>query len=124
MAAMTLFGSPPDKYWRNTTARQSSSSAPPFQEFDMELPAFCYAFGQNYRSIYCYRLDQSGIKPADLLQRIKHYFSENMPSMYGFTVYSSYKYSDTNGHFPFPCPNKSAVAFHAVVAVGYDDAKK
>lgn len=124
MAAMTLFGAPPEKYWPYTTARPSPSSAPPVPDFDMEPPAFCYAFGQNYQSIYYYRLDQSGVKPADLLQRIKSYLAGNMPSMFGFTVYSSYQYSGTNGHFPFPCPNESAVAGHAVVAVGYDDAKK
>lgn len=47
-----------------------------------------------------------------------------MPSMFGFAVYGSYQYSGKNGHFPFPCPKESVAGGHAVVAVGYDDAKK
>jgi C1A family cysteine protease len=124
MAAMTLFGAPPEKYWPYTTAKPTPVAPPPAPDFDMEPPAFCYAFAQNYQSIDYYRLDPPGVKPADLLQRIKTYLAGNMPSMFGFAVYSSYQYSGKNGHFPFPCPKESVVAGHAVVAVGYDDTKK
>jgi C1A family cysteine protease len=123
MAAMTLFGTPPEKYWPYTTAKPGPV-APPTTDFDMEPPAFCYAFAQNYQSIKYYRLDPPGVTPANLLQRIKTHLAGNMPSMFGFAVYSSYQYSGTNGHFPFPCPKESAVGGHALVAVGYDDAKK
>ncbi|AEJ01143.1 peptidase C1A papain [Nitrosomonas sp. Is79A3] len=124
MAAMTLFGAPPEKYWPYTTVKPSPVSPPPAPDFDMEPPAFCYAFAQNYQSIVYYRLDPIGITPADLLQRIKTYLAGNMPSMFGFTVYSSYRQSGSNGHLPFPCPKESTEGGHAVVAVGYDDAKK
>lgn len=123
MAAMTLFGAPPEKYWPYTTVKPSPVSPPPAPDFDMEPPAFCYAFAQKYQSIVYYRLDPIGITPADLLQRIKTYLA-NMPSMFGFTVYSSYRQSGSSGHFPFPCPKESTVGGHAVVAIGYDDAKK
>lgn len=123
MAALTLFGVPPEKYWPYTTSTPGPV-APPTPNFDMEPPAFCYAYAQNYQSIDYFRLDPPGLSPADLLQRIKTFLAGNMPSMFGFTVYSSYQYSGSNGHFPFPCPNEKAVAGHAVVAVGYDDAKK
>lgn len=52
MAAMTLFGAPPEKYWPYTTARPNPVAPPPAPDFDMEPPAFCYAFAQNYQSIY------------------------------------------------------------------------
>ena len=123
MAAMTLFGAPPEKYWPYTTAKPGPV-APPTTDFDMEPPAFCYAFAENYQSINYYRLDPPGVTPANLLQMIKTNLAGKMPSMFGFTVYSSYQYSGTNGCFPFPCPKESAVGGHAVVAVGYDDAKK
>ena len=123
MAAMTLFGAPPEKYWPYTTAKPGAVAAPK-ADFDTEPPALCYAFAQNYKSINYFRLDPPGVAPADLLQRIKKYLAGSMPSMFGFTVYSSYQYSGSNGHFPFPCPNEKAVGGHAVVAVGYDDAKK
>lgn len=122
MAAMTLFGVPPEKYWPYTTARPGHAD-PSAPDFDSEPPAFCYAFAQNYQSIQYFRLDPPGISPEDLLQRIKVFLAANMPSMFGFTVYSSYQYSGTSGHFPFPCPRERAVGGHAVVAVGYDDAK-
>jgi C1A family cysteine protease len=123
MAAMTLFGAPPEKYWPYTTAKPGSV-APPTADFDMEPPAFCYAFAQNYQSIDYFRLDAPGVTAADLLQTIKTYLAGSMPSMFGFTVYSSYQSSETTGHLPFPCPTESAVGGHAVVAVGYDDAMK
>ncbi len=124
MAAMTLFGAPPEKYWPYTTVRPGPVSPPPAPDFDREPPAFCYAFAQNYQSIVYYRLDPPGVTPADLLQRIKFYLAGSMPAMFGFTVYSSYQFSGKNGHFPFPCPEENTVGGHAVVAVGYDDAKK
>ncbi|WP_031433018.1 C1 family peptidase [Methylomarinum vadi] len=123
MAAMTLFGVPPEKYWPYTTAKPGPI-APPTTHFDMEPPAFCYAFAQNYQSVKYYRLDPPGVNPADLLQRIKTNLAANMPAMFGFTVYNSYQYSGSNGHFPFPCPTEKVMGGHAVVAVGYDDTKK
>ncbi len=124
MAAMTLFGVPPEKYWPYTTAKPGPVAPAPAPDFDMEPPAFCYSFAQNYQSIDYFRLDPPGISAADLLQRIKTYLAANMPSMFGFTVYLSYQFSGTNGHFPYPCPGERAVGGHGVVAVGYDDAKK
>ncbi|MGZ8227933.1 MAG: C1 family peptidase [Methylococcaceae bacterium] len=123
MAAMTLFGAPPEKYWPYTTEKPGPFAATA-QDFDSEPPAFCFAYAQNYQSIQYFRLDPPGISPADLLQRIKTFLTANMPSMCGFTVYSAYQYSGANGHFPFPCPGEQAVGGHAVVVVGYDDAKK
>lgn len=123
MAAMTLFGAPPEKYWPYTTAKPGTVTAPA-TDFDTEPPAFCYAFAQSYQAIKYYRLDPPGVAPADLLQRIKTHLAGNMPLMFGFTVYSSYQYSGSNGQISFPSPNESVVGGHAVVAVGYDDAKK
>lgn len=123
MAAMALFGAPPEKYWPYTTAKPDTVT-PPTNDFDTEPSAFCYAFGQNYQSINYYRLDPPGITPADLLQRIKTYLAGNMPSMFGFTVYNSFKLTEKEGNFPFPCPKECIAGGHAVVVVGYDDAKK
>lgn len=124
MAAMTLFGAPPEKYWPYTTARPGPVAPPAAPDFDMEPPAFCYAFAQNYQSILYYRLDYPGVTQANLLQRIKTHLRANMPSMFGFAVYTSYQYSGKNGHFPFPCATEKVVGGHAVIAVGYDDDKK
>lgn len=114
MGAMVLFGVPPEEYW-------------PYQiaNFDKEPTAFCYAFAQNYQSISYYRLDPPGTTPADLLTRIKTNLASGLPSMFGFTVYSSIVQANSNGgQIPFPTSGDKIEGGHAVVVAGYDDKLK
>ena len=113
MGAMTLFGVPPEEYWPYKIA-----------DFDKEPSGFCYAFGQNFQSVSYYRLDPSGTAVNVLLDQIKTYLAAGLPSMFGFTVYSSYGQADATGKFPFPTPGEAIAGGHAVDAVGYDDAMK
>jgi C1A family cysteine protease len=55
------------------------------------------------------------------LNMIKIWLAAGLPSMFGFTVYSSYSQAGSTGKFPFPMPGEQVVGGHAVVAVGYDD---
>ena len=112
MAAMTLFGIPPSEYWPYD-----------IETFDEEPPAFCYAFAQNYQAIQYYRLDPPGTAPDVLLNRIKTYLAGGLPSMFGFTVFSSIWDVGADGKIPFPTPYESTEGGHAVAAVGYDDTK-
>jgi C1A family cysteine protease len=121
MGAMVLFGVPPEKYWPYTT-KKPTPVAPPTIHFDMEPPAFCYAFAQNYQTINYYRLDPPVTPAATLLQRVKVYLAAKLPSMFGFTVFSSIGQANTTGKIPFPCPGERILGGHAIVAVGYDDA--
>lgn len=113
MGAMALFGVPPEKYRPYK-----------IEDFDVEPSAFLYAFAQSFQSINYYRLDPPGISAKDLLNRIKTNLAGNMPAMFGFTVYDSYKQADGKGKIPFPCSTDKVVGGHAVVAVGYDDGMK
>lgn len=113
MAAMALFGAPPEKYWPYNIA-----------SFDVEPPAFCYAFGQSYQSSSYYRLDPPGTTKAVLLSRIKTNLAANLPSMFGFTVYNSISQASTTGKIPYPATGDAVAGGHAIVAVGYDDAMK
>jgi C1A family cysteine protease len=113
MAALVLFGLPPEKYWPYIVAN-----------FDNEPSSFLYAFAENFKSISYYRLDPSGTTPLNLLSRIKLYLAAGLPSMFGFTVYSSYTQANQTGKFPYPMPGESVVGGHAIVAVGYDDTMK
>lgn len=114
MGAMVLFGVPPEEYWPYNTAN-----------FDKEPSAFCYAFAQNYQSMSYYRLDPPGTKPEDLLTRIKTNLASGLPSMFGFTVYSSIvQANDNGGKIPFPTSGDKIEGGHAVVAVGFDDKMK
>ena len=113
MEAMVLFGVPPEEYWRYVIA-----------DFDKEPPAFCYAFAQNYQAISYYRLDPPGTPKDALLSRIKTNLAGGLPSMFGFTVYSSISQAETTGKIPFPTPGDENVGGHAIAAVGYDDKMK
>ncbi len=110
MAAMVLFGVPPEEYWVYDITK-----------FDIDPSCFLYAFAQNYQALSYYRLDPPGTSPADLLTRVKTHLAAGLPSMFGFTVYSSYNQAATTGKIPFPVPGDRVVGGHAIDAVGYDD---
>jgi C1A family cysteine protease len=113
MGALALFGTPPEEYWPYVTA-----------DFDKEPPAFCYAFAQSFQALNYYRLDPPGTLKADLLTRIKTNLTAGLPSMFGFTVYSSISQAATTGKIPYPTRGDKIAGGHAIVAVGYDDAMK
>jgi C1A family cysteine protease len=113
IGSLVLFGVPPEKYWPYIIAK-----------FDIEPSAFLYAFAQNYQAIQYYRLDPPGTTPASLLNLIKAYLAAGLPSMFGFSVYSSYIQANTTGKIPYPAPGERVVGGHAIVAVGYDDGMK
>ena len=111
MYALTLFGVPPEEYYPYNTA-----------DFDKEPSAFCYAFGQSYQAISYYRLDPPGTTRSNLLTQIKTYLANGLPSMFGFTVYSSISQANTNGgKIPYPTRGERVLGGHAIDAVGYDD---
>jgi len=113
MKAMVLFGVPPEAYWEYQVS-----------QFDDEPPAFCYAFAQNYQTIKYYRHDPAGVAPAQVLKRVKTSLAAGLPAMFGFSVYSSIPgMGSGTGDIPFPQPGDSLLGGHAVVAVGYDDAR-
>jgi C1A family cysteine protease len=112
IGAMALFGVPPEEYWPYNTA-----------DFDKEPPAFCYAFAQSFQALTYYRLDPPGTDRAKLLKDIKTKLSASLPSMFGFTVYSSISQAATNGEIPFPSTGEKILGGHAVDVVGYDDKK-
>jgi C1A family cysteine protease len=114
MYALTLFGTPPEEYYPYLVA-----------DFDKEPSAFCYAFAQNYQAISYYRLDPPGSSASTLLTQIKTYLANGLPSMFGFTVYSSINQaSASGGKIPFPTRGEKVLGGHAVNAVGYDDTIK
>ncbi len=114
MGAMRLFGTPPEEYWPYVIS-----------SYDVEPPAFCYAYAQNYQALSYYRLDARGVSTRALLTRIKTNLAAGLPSMFGFTVYSSISQAGSEeGKIPFPAPGERVLGGHAIVAVGYDDNKR
>jgi len=110
MGALVLFGVPPEEYLPYVIA-----------DFDKEPSAFCYAFAQNYQAITYYRLDPPGTTKDVLLSRIKTSLAAGLPSMFGFTVYSSISQAATTGKIPYPTPGERILGGHAIVVSGYND---
>jgi C1A family cysteine protease len=114
MKAMVMCGVPPEQYWPYVIAK-----------YDEEPSAFLYALGDNYEAVKYYRLDPAGTTRAKRLEAIKTGLAAGLPSMFGFTVYSSIPAAgDGKGEIPFPTTGDTVQGGHAVLAVGYDDAKK
>jgi C1A family cysteine protease len=113
MGALVLFGVPPEEYWPYAIA-----------DFDKEPSAFCYAFAQNFQAIQYYRLDPTGTSKPTLLTRIKTNLAAGLPSMFGFTVYTSISQADKTGKIPCPTLGEKVSGGHAIVAVGYDNTMK
>lgn len=108
MQAMLMLGVPPEKQWPYKIA-----------DFDKEPDAFLYSLAHKFEAYSYYRLaPQKGQTQLDVL--LDH-LAGGMPFMFGFTVYSSIS---NDGWIPIPTKNDSVEGGHAIVAVGYDDAKK
>jgi C1A family cysteine protease len=113
MQALALFGVPPEEYLPYV-----------IPDYDNEPSAFCYSFAQNYQAISYYRLDPFGTQRDTLLTRIKTNLVVGLPSMFGFTVFSSISQAGSTGKIPFPISGEKREGGHAIVAVGYDDKMK
>ena len=110
MGALVLFGAPPERYWPYNTA-----------SFDVEPPAFCYAFGANFQALRYFRFDPVGTSPVQALANIKSYLAAGFPSMFGFPVYPEYDHPLPGALVAYPGPNSQSRGGHANVAAGYDD---
>jgi C1A family cysteine protease len=115
MEAMVLFGLPPEQYWPYVTS-----------QYEVEPSAFLYSFAASYKALKYYRLDPPGTSPANLLNTIKTNLNNAMPSMFGFTVFSSYVQASAanKGAIPFPAAGEKVMGGHAIVAIGYNDTIK
>ena len=121
MAALALFGVPPETYWPYTDLQQPGITNQ--RTFDEEPTAFIYEMADDFEGINYFCHDPYGVpvQPANILNSVKTYLSYGIPSMFGFWVFPSYTRGDVKGSFPFPAPGEQAFAGHAVDAVGYDD---
>ena len=116
MEALALFGAPPERYWPYD-ARPAASNT----RYDVEPPAFCYAFGANYQGLKYFRLDPAGTAAAQALANIKAYLAAGFPSMFGFPVYPEYDNPLAGGLVAYPGAGSRSRGGHANVAAGYDD---
>lgn len=115
MGALALCGVPPEKYWPYDVSK-----------FDTEPSAFLYAIADNFEALtyFCHDPAGANLPRAKVLASVKSYLAAGVPSMFGFFGFSSFEKTNVPGGIPYPCPDERAQWGHAIVAVGYDDAKK
>lgn len=124
MAALVLFGAPPEKYFPYTTIKDPGPAGE--RTFDDEPSSFVYALAEDYECIsyFCHDPLGQNVSPEDVLSSVKKYIAAGIPSMFGFYGFPSFNNTNIKGGVPFPCPGERAVWGHAIVAVGYDDNMK
>jgi len=117
MGALALCGLPEERFWPYSDRAD---------EFDREPPAFVYALADNCEALKYFSHDPAGqaVSGAATLASVKKHIAAGVPSMFGFWGFGSFDSADAPGSIPFPCSNEKAEWGHAIVAVGYDDAKK
>lgn len=79
----------------------------------------CYAVAKNHTVKLYQRL-------TPVLNTLKGCLASGYPFVFGFTVYESFESQQVaqTGIVPMPGPKEKSVGGHAVVCVGYDDAKQ
>jgi len=85
-------------------------------KFKTKPPQDCYATAIDHQIVNYFRLSN--------LQEIKACLTDGYPVSFGFTVYESFHDIDSSGIMLMPLPNENVLGGHAVLAVGYDDAKQ
>lgn len=111
MQALRTFGVPPEKAW------------PYLPQFlDVEPAPFHYAYAANYKATHYFRLDTEGVTDEQLLARVKSSLAGDLPAMFGLALFASMD-GGSRGEIPMPGPFDARTLLHALVAVGYDDAK-
>jgi C1A family cysteine protease len=97
----------PELLWKYNTAK-----------FATKPPVIAYKDALNHQAIQYMRVQQT-------LGQLKGCIADGFPFVYGFTVYESFESPQVakTGIVPLPSDGDAAMGGHAVMAVGYDDAK-
>jgi C1A family cysteine protease len=89
------------------------------RKFAIRPSAKCYSQALENQALQYMRLTHD-------LQEMQSCLAEGFPFVFGFTVYESFMTDKVavNGNVPIPKKTERVVGGHAVMAVGYNDAKK
>ena len=106
--SVAKLGDCPETEWPYTIARFKTKPSPE-----------CYADALRYRVVSYQRL-------TPVLSQLKGCLASGYPFVFGFTVYESFESPQVakTGHASLPGAGERAIGGHAVVGVGYQDAKQ
>jgi len=106
--SVAKLGDCPETEWPYTIARFKTKPSPE-----------CYADALRYRVVSYQRL-------MPVLSQLKGCLASGYPFVFGFTVYESFESPQVarTGHASLPGSSERAIGGHAVVGVGYQDAKQ
>ena len=87
--------------------------------FTAKPPAACYADALKYKVLSYQRVTQTA-------GQLKGCLASGWPFVFGFTVYESFESAQVarTGHASLPQSHEAPVGGHAVMGVGYDDARQ
>lgn len=112
LGAIRMFGVPNEQYWPYTDDPK---------KFDVLPNPLLIGLAQNFKGLKHFRVDYSS-NGDENIRRMREYLYAGYCLGMGFTVFSSYQQSKTNGgSFPFPSTNEGVEGGHAVTIIGYDD---
>ena len=88
-------------------------------KFRTKPPKKCYADALKYKVVLYQRVTQA-------LSQLKGCIASGWPFVFGFTVYEGFESAQVakSGHAGLPKSGEAVIGGHAVVAVGYDDARQ
>jgi len=89
------------------------------RKFTRKPPARAYVEAEKHQAIAYQRVTQS-------LPQMRGCLAAGTPFVFGFTVYESFESPSVarTGRMPMPGPGEKSLGGHAVLAVGYNDAKQ
>jgi C1A family cysteine protease len=103
--------------YQPTPADPQTHLFPPHSPPDTKPPAAAYHEAEVYRAMAYFRVPQS-------LAQMKGCLVEGFPFVLGFSVYENIYDAHGNPVTVLPMPQGSQIGGHAVLVVGYDDAKQ
>ncbi len=88
-------------------------------KFKTKPPKKCCVEALKHRVVLYQRL-------VPTLNQLRGCLASGYPFVFGFTVYDSFESPAVakTGHAPMPAPSETSIGGHAVMGVGYDDAKQ
>ncbi len=101
-------GDCPEKLWPYDIAK-----------FAQKPTSSCYSDAVKHKAVLYQRVTQT-------MNQMKGCLASGYPFVFGFSVYESFMTQQVakTGHAPMPAPSEAQEGGHAVMAVGYDDAKQ